>query len=69
MQNMEDGWYCKKEYRDKNGDWHTEISDYMSKAKAEKICNDWNNSHSILDGDCSCHYSNDFDLEDGGISK
>lgn len=22
-----------------------------------------------LDGDCSLHYSNDFDLEDGGISK
>ena len=42
MQNLKDGWYCKKEYRDKNGDWHTSISDYMSKEEAETYCNKWN---------------------------
>lgn len=64
MQNLEDGWYAKKEYCDENGNWHTEETDYMSKADAKRICDAWNNTHDVIEGDCSLCYSNDFDLEE-----
>lgn len=64
MQNLEDGWYAKKEYCDENGNWHTEETDYMSKADAKRICDAWNNTHDVIEGDCSLCHSNDFDLEE-----
>lgn len=64
MQNLKDDWYCKKEYRDKNGDWHTSISDYMSKEEAETYCNKWNANHNTSDGDCSLCYGSDFNIEE-----
>lgn len=60
MQNLQDGWYVKREYQDASGNYHTETSEYMSKTKAEDYCNLYNANTN--NGTAYLEYDTDFDL-------
>lgn len=64
MQNLNDGWYVKREYKDENGNWHTEESQYMNKANAERYCTSYNTYMPIEYGTARLMYDKDFDIEE-----
>lgn len=64
MQNLNDGWYVRKHYKDENGDWHTKESQYMSKTEAEKYCTSYNAMTPIEEGTAHLMYDKDFDIEE-----
>ena len=64
MQNLKDGWYVKREYKDENGNYHTETSDYMSKVEAQKICDSYNAKTNTSIGSAYLMYDKDFDTEE-----
>lgn len=65
MQNLKNGWFIEWEEKDSDGEWHTTTSDYMSKEKAEKIVNNYNNNVKIEEGSAYLCYDEDFDIEEG----
>ena len=64
MQNLKDGWYVKREYKDENGNYHTETTDYMSKEEAQKICDSYNAKTNANVGSAYLMYDKDFDIEE-----
>lgn len=65
MQNLKNGWYIEWNSYDEYGKLKIENSDYMSKEKAEKIVNNYNNNVKIEEGTAYLCYDSDFDIEEG----
>ena len=64
MQDLQNGWYVVWKEKNSDGEWVKSNSDYMSREKAEKIVNRYNEEVKEEEGTAFLCYDADFDIEE-----
>ena len=64
MQDLQNGWYVIWKEKNSDDEWVKSNSDYMSREKAEKIVNRYNEEVEEEEGTAYLCYDADFDIEE-----